>query len=167
VTRPPFDPHELLQALERARVSYVLVGALARVLHGSGEVTDGLDVTPRMRSDNLERLQAALDQLYARRTDRSPVSLATVDFEHEPILRLQTPHGALSIVAAPAGTRGYDDLRRAATRESLGHGLRVSVAGPDDLARMLEAQPPLRDRASMLPVMRRIAELDQQRGPSR
>jgi hypothetical protein len=39
----------------------------------------------------------------------------------------------------PAGTRGYDDLRRRAEREPLGRGLRPQVASADDLARMLGA----------------------------
>jgi hypothetical protein len=43
------------------------------------------------------------------------------------------------LVPEPAGTRGYDDLRRRAEREPLGRGLRPQVASADDLARMLGA----------------------------
>lgn len=40
MTEPaPFDPYALLRALERHQVAYVLIGGLARVLHGSDEVT--------------------------------------------------------------------------------------------------------------------------------
>ena len=56
-----------------------------------------------------------------------------------PILELQTDAGELKIVPEPAGTRGYDDLRRRARREPLGRGLRPSVASIDDHARMLAA----------------------------
>jgi len=50
------------------------------------------------------------------------------------------PKGKLTIVPEPAGTRGgYDDLRRAATREPIGQGLRVAVASTADLPRMLAA----------------------------
>jgi hypothetical protein len=42
-------------------------------------------------------------------------------------------------VPEPAGTRGYDDLRRRADREPLGRGLRPQIASADDLARTLGA----------------------------
>ena len=58
----------------------------------------------------------------------------------QPLIELESPRGELKIVPEPAGTRGgYDDLRRAATREPLGRGLRPSVASIGDLARMLAA----------------------------
>ena len=55
-------------------------------------------------------------------------------------MEFSTPQGKLIVVPEPAGTRGgYDDLRRAATREPIGKGLRVAVASIADLARMLAA----------------------------
>ena len=57
----------------------------------------------------------------------------------------------------PAGTRGYDDLRRHASREPLGHGLRPRVASPGDLARMLGALDRDTD-AERLPRLRRLIE---------
>ena len=56
------------------------------------------------------------------------------------MLELRTGAGELKIVPEPEGTRGgYDDLRRAASREPLGRGLRPSVASIGDLARMAAA----------------------------
>ncbi len=52
---------------------------------------------------------------------------------------MTSPQGELNVVSQPAGTRGYHDLRRAATREYLGRGLRPSIASTVDLARMLGA----------------------------
>src|SRR4051794_10456269 len=46
-----FDPYAQLDALERHRVGYVVIGALARVIHGSSEVTRGLDIVPSLRED--------------------------------------------------------------------------------------------------------------------
>ena len=45
-TQPAFDPYVLFEALDRERVSYVVVGGFARVIHGSAETTDGLDIVP-------------------------------------------------------------------------------------------------------------------------
>ena len=66
-----------------------------------------------------------------------------------------TPFGDVTVVLRPDGTRGWDDLRRAANREPLGHGLRPSVASPGDLARMLAAS----DRDEDAPKLRRLRRL--------
>lgn len=71
--RVKFDPYALLEALERNRVSYVVVGGFARVVHGSGEVTTGLDVAPSLREENLRRLARALDELGPTRKGAGPI----------------------------------------------------------------------------------------------
>src|SRR5581483_8235325 len=49
----PFDPYAVLRALDDRGVTYVVVGALGRVIHGSDELTDGIDVVPATREENL------------------------------------------------------------------------------------------------------------------
>jgi hypothetical protein len=115
-----FDPLRALAALDRHRVAFVVVGGLARIVHGADEVTDTLDIVPSLRAGNLERLEAALAELDAdaiegRVTAAGPGEAMTV----------ATSAGTLTITAMPAATRGYDDLRRAASREPLGGGLRA------------------------------------------
>jgi len=152
-----FDPYALLQALERQRVTYIIVGGLGRVLHGSDELTDGLDIVPSTREENLRRLDLALEELNARRPDGTGPQLER-DLAGEP-LELQTDAGELKIVPEPAGTRGYDDLRRRAVAEPLGRGLRPSVASLDDHARMLAALGRDQDRERLL-TMQRLIELE-------
>ena len=152
-----FDPYALLQALERQRVTYIIVGGLGRVLHGSDELTDGLDIVPSAREENLRRLDLALEELNARRPDGTGPQLER-DLAGEP-LELQTDAGELKIVPEPAGTRGYDDLRRRAVAEPLGRGLRPSVASLDDHARMLAALGRDQDRERLL-TMQRLIELE-------
>jgi hypothetical protein len=151
--RPPFDPLGLLATLERHRVSYIVAGGLARVIQGTDELTRGVDVVPSTRADNLRRLSAALDELGAPDVELSatqPVSVTTL-------------RGDLRIVPLPAGTRGYEDLRRAAAREPLGKGLRPAVASKGDLARMLSALD--RDEAAeKLRQLRRLIELERELG---
>jgi hypothetical protein len=149
--RPPFDPLGLLGALERHRVAFVVIGGLARVIQGTDELTRGVDIVPSTKPDNLRRLSSALDELGAS-------ELPT----NEPV-RVETPHGELRIVPVPAGTRGYDDLRRAATREPLGQGLRPAVASKGDLARMLSAFGRDED-AEKLRQLRRLIELEHELG---
>jgi len=131
-----FDPYELLGALQARNVAFVVIGAFARVVRGTRELTDGIDLTPAMREENLVRLEQALEDLDARRADGAPLDLRSLG---EPVVELETRAGELKLVPEPAGTRGYDDLRRRADREPLGRGLRPQVASIDDLARMLGA----------------------------
>jgi len=150
---PPFDPRVLLGVLERHRVSFVLIGGLARVIEGADEITRGVDVTPSMRPENLRRLGEALVELGVGETQLDVDQPTTVT----------TPYGELRVVPVPVGTRGYDDLRRAAVREPLGHGLRPAVASKGDLARMLAALGREEDVGN-LRQLRRLIELEHELG---
>ena len=149
--RVPFDPYALLEALERNRVSYVVVGAFARVVHGTGEVTRGLDIAPSPREDNLRRLAQALNEF--GRPDDTPLTVGA-----EP-LSVDTSAGRVTVVPEPWGTRGYDDIRIRANRENLGRGLRPQIASTVDLVRMLDASPRPED-ADRLQRLRRLMELE-------
>jgi hypothetical protein len=139
--------------LDRHRVSFIVIGGLARVIEGADEITMGVDITPSTRSENLRRLEEALSELGAGETE--------IDAEQP--TTLATPYGELRVVPMPAGTRGYDDLRRAAVREPLGQGLRPAVASKGDLARMLSALD--RDEDSeKLHQLRRLIELEHEIG---
>ncbi|HKH30517.1 MAG TPA: hypothetical protein VKA45_05625 [Gaiellaceae bacterium] len=162
VARESFDPIAALRALDKRRVAYIVVGGLGRVVQGSTELTDGTDIVPSLREDNLRKLALALDDLNARRIDGKALPLDQ-DLARETMLELETDVGELKIVPEPAGTRGYDDLRRAATREPLGSGLRPSIASLGDHARMLAALGREQD-AARLRTVRRLIELERQLG---
>jgi hypothetical protein len=154
----------MLAALDARRVSFVVIGAFARVIHGSGEITDGLDITPSMREDNLSRLAKALDDLDARHAGKH-VDLPGL---RDPVAQLETRAGELKLIPEPAGSRGYDDLRRHASREPLGRRSRPQVASAGDLARMLGALGRDDDLPKLLR-LRRLIELERElrhRAPS-
>ena len=157
-----FDPRGLLAALDRHRVAYIVVGAFARVVQGADEVTRSIDIVPSPREENLRRLEAALAELGARRPDGSEPSLAGSE-AREPVIELTTERGDLKIIPEPTGTRGYEDLRRAATREHIGQGLRPAVASVGDLSRMLASLGREEDMTKLLD-MRRLAELEISQG---
>src|SRR6266508_219943 len=159
---PNFDPRGLLAALDRHRVAYIIVGAFARVVQGADEITRSIDIVPSTREANLRRLDAALAELGARRPDGSEPSLAGGE-AREPVVELTTERGELKVIAEPTGTRGYEDLRRAATREHIGQGLRPAVASVGDLSRMLAALGREEDMAKLLD-LRRLAELEISQG---
>jgi hypothetical protein len=114
---------------------------------------------PSTREENLRRLGVALEGLNARRPDgKSPI--LERDLVGRGVLELETDAGELKIVPEPAGTHGYDDLRRRAERPPLGQGLRPPVASLDDHARMLAAIDREQDREPLI-VLQRLIELEQ------
>ena len=163
--QPAFDPLAILAALDRQRVTYIVVGGFARVIQGAEETTRGVDIVPSTREENIRRLDLALQELNVRTPSGGALSLDQSTL-HEPVVAVTTDRGELKLVWEPAGTGGYDDLRRAATREPLGRGLRPSVASIGDLSRMLSALGRQEDIPKVL-AMRRLAELEISRGLER
>ena len=90
-----FDPIRLIKVLDRHRVSYVVIGALARVIHGADEVTDGLDIVPSTKPENLARLERALTEITA-----AHARLPTV---RDPLV-LETEVGDLKVITEPAAS---------------------------------------------------------------
>src|SRR5205823_11849170 len=110
--------------------------------------------------ENLRRLESALRELKATRADGRDPALDEATVVGEPVLEFRTSKGELKVVPEPAGTRrGYDDLRRAATREPIGKGLRPAVASLGDLARMLAALGREQDQTP-LQQLRTLADLE-------
>lgn len=156
-----FDPYPTLHELEAARAQYVVIGALARVMQGADEVTHGLDITPLENVDNMRLVTSALARAGAEMQPMDPP-------ERNParITRFDGPSGRVAIVRVPAGTRGYEDLRRRAERLHIGDGLRPQVASAGDLVRMMEALA-RSEQSRALDIMRRVVELDRGLGLER
>ena len=159
MSRQRFDPYAILRELENARTCFVLIGGLARVIQGSDELTDGLDIAPSLSQENLAPARARARE-HERAARRRPAARP-----HRPRPaaragdRAASDFGQIKIVPEPAGTRGYEDLRVRANRERLGHGVRPSVASPGDLVRMMEALDRQPDPL-VLETMRRVLEFE-------
>jgi len=126
-------------------------------------VTSSAEKSSRLtsRPENLRRLGEALHDLNAEREDGRELRLDEPS-AREPVTVLRTVGGELKIVSEPEGAQGYDDLRRAASREPLGQGVRPSVASPGDLARMLGALEREEDRTRLY-MIRRVIEFERPR----
>jgi hypothetical protein len=145
----PFEPYAIVAALERHRVAYLLIGTLARVIRGTDEVAHELEITPSRQPPNLGRLQRAVSDI--ARGNQAGADACSID------TAVATSHGCLILVSAPSGyQRGYTDLRRAASREPIGRGLRPLVASAADLAGMLSALGRDEDQATIYALRRLI-----------
>ena len=158
----PYRPDKLLEVLERHGVQFVVIGGLAAELRGSPYTTRDVDVTPSRERANLGRLADALRELDAKLRISGvdgPVEfpLDQHSFDWGTTWTFVTTHGFLDIALLPDGTRGYDDLRRGASRERISDTLEVSVASLADVIRSKEAAGREKDRA-VLPVLRQVLE---------
>jgi hypothetical protein len=166
VADEPFEPVKLLDALQQHEVEFVVVGVIAAVAQGSPVRTRDLDVTPLSSAANCERLASALRSVRAklRLTDGTGL-----EFPIEPrflagneSLTLPTRFGVLDLVFMPAGTGGFDDLRRNAIEVELGTSRPMLVAALTDVIRMKEAAGRPKDVAQ-LPALRQTLEVIRER----
>jgi len=158
---PDFRPEEILRILNDHEVLYVVIGGMAAVIHGSDIPTTDIDVTPDQSLSNLKRLSAALREMDAKiwtqpepeglSFDHAGASLADVQ-----ILNLMTDYGRLDVTRTPAGTQGYDDLKRDAMTVDV-FGLAVSVASLADVVRSKQAAGRPKD-LQFLPTLRRLLD---------
>jgi len=158
----PYRPDRLLEVLERHGVQFVVIGGLAAELRGSPYATRDVDVTPSRERANLGRLAEALRELDAKLRisgveGPAEFPLEQHSFDWGTTWTFVTTHGFLDIALLPDGTRGYDDLRRGASRERITDTLEVSVASLADVIRSKEAAGREKDRA-VLPVLRQVLE---------
>lgn len=153
------DLDRLFATLHRHRVTFVLIGGLAAVYHGSPFPTEDADIAPAGDDDNLIRLAAALRELNARiriESDSGGVGFVC----DAPALKaaetwnLSTDAGDLDITFTPSGTRGYTDLHRDAVGAEL-FGVIVEVASLADVVRSKQAANRPKDQR-VLPTLRRL-----------
>ena len=163
---PEFAFERILEALQRHDVRYVVVGAVAAIAQGSPLPTEDIDVTPASDLANLERLAAALQDLEARL--RVPDKPEGVPFPFDPtylagneIWNLVTPHGDLDVIFVPAGTEGYDDLKRDAILVDFGE-IQAPMASLVDVIRSKQASSRAKDHAQ-LPALRQTLEVVRRR----
>ena len=81
MSRQRFDPYAILRELENPRTFFVVIGGLARVIQGSDELTEGLDIAPSLSQENLRRLGRALENMNARRVDGQPLDITDLNLE--------------------------------------------------------------------------------------
>jgi hypothetical protein len=161
---PPLQARVLLHRLTEAKVDFVVIGGVAVAILGSVRRTLDLDICASSDPDNLERLGSALVDLQAR--------LRGVDDEVEfipdartlgriQVLTLETAHGWLDVLLAPAGIARYQTLARRADSIDLG-GFSVLIASIEDMIAMKEASGRTKDLATVeeLKAIRRVRRGD-------
>jgi len=164
------DLEAMIEALELARVQYVITGSVAAwAWTGTAEATPGdLDIAPELSHQNLASLATLLDRCGARPVHRPdwkrslsreacaawrPHPATAEQLDHQ----LETPWGLLDVVPRISGEFARL-VERAATLDAWGH--RVRVAHPEDLLATLRpdrAEKHQRREAALVAALARAA----------
>lgn len=140
----PLDVEALLAVLEKAEVSFVVIGGFAVGAHGYPRGTKDLDIVPDPAPENLARLASVLGDLDA-------TVLGVEDFSEAEVVQpdaaglemggnfvLTTTHGRLDIMQLIGPDLEYADLNGAAVEDEV-FGHRVRFCGFDHLVAMKES----------------------------
>lgn len=128
------EAKEILAALEREGVEYVLVGSMGMAAQGLVRATRDIDFFVAPRPDNVERLKKALKALYDGDPNVDEITSDDLAGDY-PAVEYTPPHGrySMDILARLGEVFSYAGLE---SEELLVDGLRVRVATPLMLYRM-------------------------------
>lgn len=146
-----FSPAALLHVLHEHQVAFIAIGGIAAIAHGSPSLTRDLDVCYERSRDNLQALARALQSVHATLRGAPPdipFKLDARTLEMGDHFTFSTDLGDFDCLGIPSGTNGYGDLFANAV-EVESDGVKILVAGLDDLIRMKRAAGRPRDRAEI------------------
>src|SRR5688572_28854875 len=117
-----FDPLGILKSLVKHQVDFIVIGGIAAAARGSPSTTVDLDICYRRDTSNLASLSTALRNMGARLRgleEDIPFLLDEKTLAAGDHFTLTTDLGDLDLIGTPAGTSGYADLIKGATRMDL------------------------------------------------
>jgi hypothetical protein len=169
--RPRFRPGEMLALLADGNVRFVVVGGLAAQAHGSPTLTRDLDICHARDGENLQRLASVLAALGAvgRGLPSDAPRVPPVDartLRDNGLRTLTTRLGDLDLLADPEPGLDYETLRRGASSAEVA-GIRVLIAGLDDLIAMKRAAGRPKDRVELEILGALREEIDARAGSDR
>lgn len=153
---------DILHALVRHDVEYIVVGGMAAALQGAPVNTLDIDIVYSRSEENIARLMAALTELEAVfRTDPRRLVPNESHLRSTGHKLLQTKHGILDVLATLEESTTYDDLLPDSTVLEVA-GVPVRVLS---LERLIEVKAKLnrpKDKAMLLVLQATLAQ--QRRG---
>lgn len=123
------DFQRLIDALAEHRVEFVIIGAVALVLHGSARVTQDLDICYARNPENLERLAAAVAPFHPSLRGAPPGLPFTLDsrtLQAGLNFTLTCDPGDFDVLGEVQGVGGYEQVAAdAIPMEVYGHRVLV------------------------------------------
>ena len=134
----------LLKALEREAVDYILVGGIALNLHGIVRATEDIDLFVRANADNVDRLKRALRSVW-NDPDIAQIRLEDLAGDY-PTVRYGPPDEGfvIDLIGRLGSAFTFDDLKADVADVE---GVHVRLASPESLYRMKKDTVRAQDRA--------------------
>ncbi len=99
---------KVLKALGKEKVDYILIGGFAVILHGLPRLTQDIDIFVKMNSENIKKLQKALDDVFQ---DECIFDITFEELNQYSVIRYGAPDGFyIDIMARLGEFATYDDL---------------------------------------------------------
>lgn len=121
---------DVLRALEREKVRYVLIGGVALAIHGLARATQDIDLFIAPDPENVEHLRAALRSVFA---DPEIEKITADDLGGEyPTVRYGPPNDpfVIDLISRLGDAVGFEGIE---AEERVIEGIRVRVATPQAL----------------------------------
>jgi hypothetical protein len=162
------DYRSVFEALHKHRVDFVVIGAVAMVLHGSARVTRDLDICYSRDRRNLNRLAKALKPFaptLREAPEGLPFSLDSATLQSGLNFTLRSTAGELDLLGEVTGIGGYEAVVRLSVIMTVyDHDLQVlSLEG---LERAKRAAGRLKDLVDLAEIreIRRLSRRDKDEG---
>lgn len=98
----------IIDALEKEKVDYVLIGGFAMVLYGMPRATQDINIFIKNQKENIDRLQKALFAVF---NTKNIFEIAYSEFQNYPVIRYGTDEGYYVDILTSIGTTfSFDDL---------------------------------------------------------
>ena len=153
------DYRSVFEALDKRHVDFVVIGAVALVLHGSARVTRDLDICYSRERANLDRLARALKPLAPTLCGAPaglPFRLDVATLQTGLNFTLQSSHGDLDLLGEVTGIGAFAAVKRLSlTIRVYDHDIRVlSLDGLEQAKRAAGRLTDLADLAEIQEIRR-------------
>jgi predicted nucleotidyltransferase len=124
---------QVIEALEKEEVDYVLIGGFAIVLHGFPRFTQDLDLFIKSQENNVINLQKALYSVFE---DETIYEITFTELEKYPVIRFGSQEGFYIDILSKIGTEfSFEDMNY---EEIIIEGRKVKIATPETLYKLKE-----------------------------
>lgn len=142
---------DVLAALQKEGVDYILIGGFAVVLHGSPRFTEDIDLFIRNNESNLEKLRIALKQVF---NDQSIDEITVPEIKQYAVIRYGTSDNFyIDIIGNIGEAFSFDDIK---SEEINVKGTKVRIATLESLYKLKENTYRAVDQADLLFLAERI-----------
>jgi predicted nucleotidyltransferase len=136
---------EVIDALEKEQVDYILIGGFAVVLYGMPRATQDLDIFIKFREDNVVRLQKALHNVF---NNKNVYEITFTELQSYQVIRYGADEGFYIDILSKIGTAfSYEDISYEVINVE---GHQIKIASVETLCKLKENTYRAIDKADLI-----------------